>query len=217
MQNYFITSSGTGIGKTYVTCAIIRALKNSLKSISAIKPIISGFDESQNNDVKEIIAALQQPYNQENIEKTSLYRFKNPLSPDQAAEKESTKIDYQKLLEFCKSATSKSEYNLIEGVGGVLVPLDNNKRIADLISDLNLETLFVVGSYLGSLSHSFAAYEALLARNIKVKAVIVSQNLTPQDELYIPLDDTIKSLANFISSPIIKLEKGVEDFRILGF
>ena len=69
-----------------------------------------------------------------------------------------------------------------------------------------MTNILICGSYLGSLSHTISAYQNLVAKNIKPKLVVVTENLNQKDELYIPAKETVKSLENFISSPILGIE-----------
>ncbi len=217
MQKIFVTSSGTGIGKTLVTCALAKALKNNKKKTFAMKPIISGFSLNVvPNDVFNICESLGINYISER-EKVNFLQYKLPMSPDMAArigkEKE---VNFKQLLSFCDSAPKRTEYNIIETVGGLMVPVNSKKLSIDWVKNSADRVVLVVGSYLGSLSHSLSAYKLLQDIGKKPCLVVVTQNLSLSDHLYIPLKETIKSLENFISSPILAVEnlKGDDKHKI---
>lgn len=210
IMKIFITSTGTNVGKTYVTNKLIKCLKtNSNKKIYAIKPIISGFIFAKKpNDISEICEALGIKYNKEIIKKIARYFYKKPLSPDIAAR--NSKEEKVKISEIIKFTNQFKHYNtlIIEGAGGAFVPLNNTENTSDLIAKIADKIILVCGSYLGSLSHTISCFEAMKAKRIKPDFIIISQNLSKKDELYISEKETIKSLVNFIDIPIISLGYG---------
>lgn len=205
MAKYFITSSGTGLGKTLVTSALAYALKQSGKEVTAIKPVISGYEFGKESDLNALCFATGLPNNVESHECISLYRYSPALSPDMVVRNYGGEFDYNELLSFIGKFKDQ-ENLLIEGVGGVLVPFDARYTTADLMRSLDMEVILVAGSYLGSLSHTLSAYQILSNYGLKIKAVIVTENIATGEELYIPLAETIKSLSNFIRENIIGLE-----------
>jgi len=219
MQKIFITSSGTSVGKTIVTCALAQSLINAGKSVHAIKPVISGFEyDTIPNDLFYICHSIGISYLQENLGKVNLFHFEKPLSPDMAARIEKKPmVDFNQLKTFCEKPLLKhNEYMLIETVGGVMVPLNENKTFLDLIKVSADKVVLVAGSYLGSLSHTLTAYKVLEDSGKKPAIIAVSQNLHKSHDLYIPVMQTIKSLEKFVTAPIIGLEKltGAETTRI---
>ncbi len=207
MKKIFVTSSGTNTGKTLVTCAIAKALKNSGKKVHAIKPLISGFNKNiVPNDIFYICEALGANYIT-HLEKIFFTSFKNPLSPDMAARVEKIpEIKYDKLKDFI-DGQKKCEYLVVETSGGIMVPINSKKTFLNLIEDSADKIILVLNSYLGGLSHGLSAYKLLADAGKRPDMVIVSQNLGRKDELYIPLSETIKSLEKFITAPIIGVEK----------
>jgi dethiobiotin synthetase len=219
MQKIFITSSGTNVGKTFFTCALAKHFINQKKSMHAIKPVVSGFEfDTIPNDIFYIANSIEIAYTKENINKLNLYSFEKPLSPDMASRIEKKPyIDYEKLKSFCKKSLLKdNEILIVETVGGVCVPINQNKIFLDLIEDCADKVVLVVGSYLGSLSHTITSYKVLESVGKKPDLIVVSQNLPKSNELFIPVVETIKSLEKFTSCPIIAIEKlqGAETTKI---
>ncbi len=209
-KNAFITSTGTNIGKTFLTEMLIkRAIKLNHK-VNALKPIISGFSI---NNLKEtdsgiILEALNTSSN--NIDKISPWRFKDPLSPDIAAKNEGKYIKFEDLCNFCQRNINDNKYDLtlIEGVGGVMVPINDKQTILDLITSLDVPVILTIGSYLGSISHTLNAYEILNKYNVNISSIVMMQS---QDN-DVGCEITLKSLENYINkTPIIYFKRNELD------
>ncbi len=177
MSATFVTASGTEVGKTFVTTLLIEQLKNSGINVNALKPVVTGFNESDAgvSDTGLLLAALGRSLDSESLDDISPWRFEAPLSPDMAAARERRDVPFAELIAFCHSAGSHG-MTLIEGIGGVLVPLDNEHTVADWIAALQAPALLVTGSYLGAISHTLTAFETLVSRGIPVRGIIVSES-----------------------------------------
>lgn len=196
MKAFFVTATGTGVGKTLVTCALAWQLKKRGKSVKVLKPVISGYDPENNGDSDTclILDALGQPIEDAAIEAISPWRFSAALGPDQAAAIEGRKIDFDELVLFCRNAmTSGEDYLLIEGVGGAFVPLAGDKTISDWIAALNIPSVVVTGSYLGTQSHTISVLEAMRARELEINSIIVNDCA---DEP-LPVKETMDALGPF--------------------
>ena len=207
----FITSSGTEIGKTFVSSLIIRQLRKQGYAIEALKPVISGLtaEDFTNSDTALLLTALERPVTTETIEQMSPWRFKAALSPDMAAAKEGREVSFDALVEYCTATRATAEdVLLIEGVGGVMVPLDQSNLVVDWIAALaqrtNVRPVLVVGSYLGTLSHTFTAAAVLAERGVPPVAVIVSETLDSTVELSATVDAMIRFLPDV---PIVTLPR----------
>jgi dethiobiotin synthetase len=201
----FITGTGTDVGKTFVGASLIRHLRQMGRSVDAIKPVVSGFDPDQPDasDPGILLQALGFPVTLQNIERISPWRFRAAISPDLAARREGRRIDVDDVVAFCKSAIEdRREILLVEGVGGIMVPLDEQRTILDVMMALQLPLILVVGSYLGTISHTLTALDALFRRDMAVLAIIVSE--TPGSP--VPLDETVAAIARF-AEPVIGLPR----------
>lgn len=177
MSAFFITATGTAIGKTVLTTALAFQLKQKGQSVMAVKPVISGFEEGDpENDTALIAASLGLAFTPENIRKISPLRYQAAISPNLAAAGEGREIEPEALLDFCDKTITSHDITLIEGIGGTHVPLAEDFLVADWISDLDIPAILVTGSYLGALSHTLVSVEALSAMGIKIAAVVVSQS-----------------------------------------
>jgi dethiobiotin synthetase len=201
----FITGTGTEVGKTFVAASLIRHLRGMGRSVEAIKPVVSGFDpdRAKASDPGILLQALGFPVSLPNIERISPWRFRAAMSPDAAARQEGQRIDVEKVIAFCQSAIDqRQEILFIEGAGGVMVPLDEQRTILDVMMALQLPLILVAGSYLGTISHTLTALDALFRRDLSVLAVIVSE--TPGST--VSLADMVAAIARF-AQPVIGLPR----------
>jgi dethiobiotin synthetase len=201
----FVTATGTDVGKTFVAVSLIRHLRRQGHEVEAIKPVLSGFDpkEAAASDPGILLDALGLPVTADEIERISPWRFRAPLSPDLAASMEGRRINVAEVVAFCQNAVAvRRDVLLIEGVGGIMVPLDEQRTILDVMMALGLPLILVTGSYLGSISHTLTALDSLFTRDLNVMAVIVSE--TPGSA--VPLDEVVATIARF-TEPVIGLPR----------
>ncbi len=130
----------------------------------------SGFDPKNvaATDTGALLDALGLAATPANLDSVSPWRFVAPLSPDMAAAREQRVIPFDEFLEFCRTPRP-SDVTLIEGIGGVMVPLDDTHTVLDWIVELGAPVLLVAGSYLGTLSHTLTAVAALRARGVRTR------------------------------------------------
>ncbi len=196
MSAYFVTATGTDIGKTFVTAGLIRYLRGAGQPVRALKPIVSGYDSSvvETSDPAVLLKALGRQVSADEIASIAPWRFRAPLSPDIAAAREGRSVDFERLVAFSRAAVDASTGMLfIEGVGGIMVPLDARRTVLDWMAALNIPLLLVVGGYLGAISHTLTALDVLTQRNLKIAAIVVSE----RDRDTVELGDTVASMARF--------------------
>ncbi len=177
MAALFITGTGTDIGKTWLACALLRRWRAQGLRPLGFKPLLSGFDSSlpEASDAGQILAALGRGMNE--LDAIAPWRFAAPLSPNMAAALEGRAIDFDALADFTRRvADGNACPTLIEGVGGVMAPLTERRTVRDWIAASRLPCLLVAGSYLGSLSHTLTALEALTKVGVAVKAIVVNES-----------------------------------------
>jgi len=193
VSTIFVTGTGTDVGKTFLSAALIRYWRADGLSAAAFKPVVSGFDPASatTSDPGALLAALGRPIT--DIETISPWRFAAPLSPDMAAAREGRALDFDAIVEFSRRVASSADRVLIEGVGGIMVPLDDRHTVLDWMSALRLPMLLVAGSYLGAISHTLTALRVLAQRNLTVAAVAVSESVAPGA----PLDETVATMTRF--------------------
>lgn len=205
----FVTASGTDVGKTFVMCALLEELGRTSHRVRALKPVATGFaaGEIETSDTGLLLDAQALEPTAERLDAVSPWRFTAPLSPDMAAAREGGHIPFDELLSFCR-ASDGFDLTLIEGIGGVMVPLDGRHTVIDWIAALGAPALLVTGSYLGTLSHTLAAAGALRTRGVELPGVIVSESV----EQPVPLDETCEVLERFLApTPVIALPRQHRD------
>ena len=203
MSGFFVTGSGTGVGKTYVTCRLIQELRRSGRSARALKPVITGFDPgtAAESDSGLLLAAMDEALDTASIGAISPWRFAEPISPDMAAAHECRRLDATEIATFCRYAAPGGEGGmlLVEGIGGVMVPLNDQETVLDWMVALGWPVLLVVGSYLGTLSHSLTAVDAIRARDLALAGIIVSESA----ENPVPLAETAQTLRRFAGDVLV--------------
>ncbi|TKB98377.1 dethiobiotin synthase [Pedobacter cryotolerans] len=194
-QQYFITGIGTGIGKTITSAVITEKLKADYW-----KPIQSGdLNQSDSLAVENLIS------NPETKIHPELYRLNQPLSPHLSAKLDGIEIELKNFK------LPKTENNLIvEGAGGLMVPLNSKELILDLIKHLNIPVIVVSQNYLGSINHTLLTINTLKQNNIKIKGIIFNGDTNLESEDYILKYTGIKHLGN------IPMLKNVDKFNIIG-
>jgi dethiobiotin synthetase len=201
MAAIFVTATGTDVGKTYVTCAVIKAAKRNGRAVTAYKPVISGFSDADApaSDSGRILTALERPCDLASVEVISPWRYAAALSAEMAAERESRIVPFDDVVAFCKAAVTRSNgLCLIEGVGGLMSPIDTRHTNLDLIVAAGARPLLVAGSYLGTISHTLTALKALDAAHADPIAVVISESETSP----VPLDELAHQLRTFVRVPI---------------
>lgn len=194
MPPIFVTSSGTEIGKTYVSAMLTRELK-----ARAIKPLVSGIDEGTfaESDPAALLAAMGEEVSYANAGLVSRWRFKAALSPDMAAKREGRSIDFGELVDECVSTAKKYDPLLIEGVGGLMVPLDGTHTVLDWMKAVDakggLATVLVVGAYLGTISHTLTTLAVMRAEGLTPRVIVVSE----KEPGPVPAEETAEAIARF--------------------
>lgn len=204
MATVFITASGTDIGKTFVCCRLLAALPPGIR-VRCIKPVVTGFDPAAvaTSDPGRLLTAQGLPADEVRLAATSPWRFRAPLSADMAARREDREIRFAELVDFCRPPAGV-ELNLVEGLGGVMAPLDTEHTILDLIDALQAAVVLVVGSYLGALSHALTAVDAIRRRGLPLIATVISQS----DGEPVPTAETAATLECFIAgAPLVVLPR----------
>lgn len=211
MTAYFVTATGTDIGKTFVTAGLIRHLREAGARVTALKPVVSGFDlaTAAISDPGVLLEALGEPITPEALDRISAWRFAAPLSPDMAAAREGRSVPYEEVVALCRDAIAKHQGTLfIEGVGGVMVPLDERHTVLDWMAALGLPAIVVAGTYLGTISHTLTALDTLKRANVKVAALVLNDS----GDGAVPLVETRATLARFAQQiPIAQIP------RVKGF
>lgn len=171
MKGAFITATGTGVGKTWLATALATACKERGKRVVAIKPIETGVDPEP-LDANQLARACNNPAL---ATAPGLYRASEPLAPYAIEKRGGPSVGSLRILtKRIRELAEDADYAIVEGVGGVLVPLDREHTIADLAAQLDLQTVVVARNALGVLSYTLTAVEALRRRKVSVRAIVLN-------------------------------------------
>jgi len=204
MKAFFVTGTGTDVGKTYVATGIIRASRKAGRQASAIKPIMTGYESyrPEQSDAGKLLLAMEKRATPESVAAISPWRYVAPISPDMAAAMEGRVISLPQVLTFCEAAMNTAPgLMLVEGVGGVMVPLDRWHTVRDWIAGLHIQAILVAGSYLGSISHILTAAEALHTHGIKIAVVVISES----DRSPVRPEDIASTITKFLPRTAIQI------------
>ncbi len=181
MKGLFISGTGTGVGKTFVTRGLAKAMTARERRVVALKPIETGFSSLEGSDAFTLARACGRP---PLASHPGFYRAGSPVSPYAASlEGEPAPPPVRALVDAVHQAARGSEFALVEGAGGLLVPLDRHQSMADLIAALGLPLVLVAPNALGVLSYVLCAAECARARGIELRALVLVDPADPSREL----------------------------------
>ena len=219
MTAMFVTATGTDIGKTFVACGMITELRARGRAVDALKPIVTGFDaqSAHMSDTGRLLAALGRAVTPNEIAQVSPFRLREPLSPETAARIEGASIDFKALNTLCRNAISRRKDALIiEGIGGIMVPLDGRHTVLDWMIEIGLPAILVAGSYVGTLSHTLSALDVLARHKLKVAAVVVSETPDSAATLADTADTIRRFAANIEVFALPRLPEGTHDHPVMA-
>lgn len=196
MKRFFITGIGTDVGKTLASAILVEAL-----NADYWKPIQAGdLDNTDTMKVRSLVSNTKSRFHPET------YRLTKQMSPHAAAEADGIKIDIETLT---LPITSNSL--IIEGAGGLMVPLNDKSLVIDLIQKLKAEVILISKNYLGSINHTLLSVEALKKRNIPIAGIIFNGRSAKTSEEYILNYTGLKCLLS------IEEEKKIDTEMILKY
>ncbi|MBC8412908.1 MAG: dethiobiotin synthase [Nitrospira sp.] len=172
-KGLFITGTDTGIGKTFITGGLLRVLKAGAVNACPMKPAESGCKIFQGQLIPaDAVKLLKAAGLKESLDLVNPYRLRNPLAPAVAAGIEGLSIKKAKILSAYKILSNKYDTVLVEGAGGLMVPLNSRYCFADLAADMGLPLLIVARPGLGTINHTLLTIEAARARGIEIAGVV---------------------------------------------
>jgi dethiobiotin synthetase len=199
---FFVLGTDTSIGKTLVSGGLARSFLDLGFQSAAMKPVASGVVpvghyEGQIEAFWEDIVFLDRADRHAlRFEERSVYRFRLAASPHFAATAEGVEISLAHLEDRVRERMSACELLIIEGVGGVRVPLNSlGDDLRDFVSAMSLPVLLVVGLRLGCINHALLTMESLKAKNISVCAWVANAGIDPH---YVPIEGTVHTLENLM-------------------
>ncbi|QGX40505.1 dethiobiotin synthase [Permianibacter aggregans] len=200
-KTIFITGTDTGVGKTHVSCALIRALQNAGRSVLAVKPVASGAEPIDGELKNEDALALQQA-----LQSSVPYPLLNPfvfapaIAPHIAARQAGVELSVARIAESLSwLRESDAEVVIIEGAGGWLVPLNERETFADLAASVGDGVVLVVGMRLGCINHALLSVSAIAQSGLPLLGW-VANNPQPRMPMY---DENLAYLREHIQAPML--------------
>lgn len=215
-KGIFVIGTDTDVGKTYVTAGLTYKLKKCGYNAIAFKPIQSGgvIEKDSNTLIPPDSKFIKEVCGMDNdYSEINTYCLKEEVSPHLAAKIENIKILKEKVIEQYKELIKKYDYVIVEGAGGIVVPLiDNSYFVYDLIKDLNLKVIIVARAGIGTINHTVLTNEFLKQHNIKAKGVVINQYNGKFYE-----DDNVEVISKLTKLEIIHKFKKVEELSLANF
>jgi dethiobiotin synthetase len=172
MKGFFVTGTDTDVGKTFITSGIAAVLKEKQIDIGVYKPILSGVSpEHPESDTSLLKEGSQTPLTYEEI---TPFEFKEPLAPYVAGRLEGRSIYLKDVLKHWDRIKEKHPYFLVEGAGGISVPLGPDFLVSDLISALELPIIIVARPNLGTINHTFLTVKYAQSIGIHITGIIIN-------------------------------------------
>ena len=208
IKGIFVTGTDTGVGKTVAVAAIARLLHNRGCRVGVMKPITSGCIERDGRLVSEDAELLFWAAGKDLVDPDAApYMLKAPLAPAVAAEREGVKIDFGRIEECYKRLEETHDFMIVEGAGGLMVPLAGGLLIADLVQRLALPLVVVARPNLGTVNHTFLTTFAASTMGIPVNGVIINNYPDNPDaaEEYAP-----HLIASLCGAPVVGIFPRIE-------
>jgi dethiobiotin synthetase len=197
-QGIFITGTDTGIGKTHVACALVRALRQSGVRVAGMKPIATGVEAGaeSNADVAALAQAdgLDVPARIRNP-----YSFRDPIAPHLAARDCGVSVDLAVVAAAFREFSQAADLVIVEGAGGARAPIAPGLDMLDIARRLRLPVLLVVGMRLGCLNHALLSAEAIVARGLALAGWVANR----VDPAMLRADDNVSELRSLIPAPLV--------------
>lgn len=171
----FITGTDTDVGKTVVAAGLAMALKDRGIKVGVMKPVATGCIGLDQRLVSYDAAYLMEAAENEYTGLLSPSRYRNPLSPNVAATLEKRAVNVKQIYKAYLELQKYYDFIIVEGIGGLMVPLTNDYFVANLIREFNLPLLVVARCGLGTINHTLLTIDAAMVRGFEVKGIIFNR------------------------------------------
>jgi len=177
MNSFFVTGTDTDVGKTCVSAALANYFCEKDIDVGVMKPFASGYKSSVDSVSEDVEILMKYSQTHDSIDLVNPYYFEIPTSPYDACKQLNLEIDISKVIDSYNQLASIHDIVIVEGIGGIMTPISKNYFVSDLISDLNLDSIIVTGSKIGSVNHLMLTYDHARQKNLKLKGFIINQNV----------------------------------------
>lgn len=171
----FVTGTDTGVGKTIVAAVLSRVLKLRGVDVGVMKPVTSGCEEREGQLVSDDAELLAWAAGVECNEDVAPYLLREPIAPVEAARIDGVRIDTERIANSFNNLCTRHQFVIVEGAGGLMVPLNGGVLMADLALHLNLPLLVVARPNLGTINHSLLTCFSAGQMGLEVRGVVVNR------------------------------------------
>lgn len=165
---FAVVGTDTGVGKTFVTAGLVRWLREAGRDARAVKPVQTGYPSDDDAAFVATACGTDQAA-------TCLRRFDPALAPAVAATVANETLEYRAIREEAVAALAESDPGVMEGIGGLRVPVADGRDVLDLVADIGIPAVVVARSGLGTLNHTTLSVSALRRRDVGVSAIVLNQ------------------------------------------
>lgn len=215
VNTLFVTGTDTSVGKTYVCARLLQFFKTRGIQAGYQKWVATGTEAGLPEDLALCLEASGMTPAPELVEQQVPYSFRFPASPHLAAEMEGRSVDPEYIVAKYTAMAAGCEWLIVEGVGGIMVPLRRDMLLADLLARLLPKTLVVARSGLGTLNHTLLTLECLRRRKVPLLGVVFSDSEAREDERLV--EDNMRTIAEIglvrVFGRLQRLENAIEAKR----
>ena len=209
----FISGTGTCVGKTVVSSLLFGFLREQGLEVGYQKWLSTGGDMPE--DLLYCLENNNMQFEPENLDKQVIYRFQMPASPHLAAARQGVEVEPERIKEAFYRYAAEKELLLVEGVGGLLVPLRNDLLLADFLSSIPMPTLLVAASGLGTINHTLMSLEVLKSRSIPVLGVVFSDEEKGMGRDDVLVNDNMRIISEIGGVDVFGRLPRLEDYQML--
>lgn len=172
MNGVFVTGTDTGVGKTIISSGLAAVLKEKGKDVGVFKPLLSGIPRE--HPLSDTSLLKQLSLTSLSYEEITPFQFKEPLAPYVAGKLEGKAADLEDVLSHWNKIKGKHEFFIIEGAGGISVPLGEKFLVSHLISALQLPVIIVARPNLGTVNHIFLTIEYAKSLDLDIAGIVIN-------------------------------------------
>ncbi len=195
-KGVFVAGSDTGVGKTVIAGAIAAVIKAHGLDTGVMKPVATGAKEIDGKLVSEDVEFLKKIIDTaDDDDLVNPIRFKPALAPTIAASKSDVSVDLDKIWDAYETLKSKHDFVVVEGIGGLMVPINDTLFVADMVRKMDLALVIVSKHCLGAINHTLLTLEYAKSKNIRIKGIVI--NMLKND------DGFVREIGKYSSVPIL--------------
>lgn len=213
MSRYFITGTDTGVGKTVTSLCFMKYLLSKGQNPFYLKPFQTGCNHIKDRDSDPwFIYKHTEELKNSNPEDSVIHLYKRPLAPYFAARYENrlSEISFQSVLKYIEDKESYYSDLVIEGAGGIHVPVTEDKLIVDYLEDLDCKVIITARAGLGTINHTLLTIEALERRNINIAGIVLINKNSEVSQ--ISINENIEAITSFSGNKVLGVIHNIDDY-----